>query len=373
MIGFSERHDVSSGLRYKPSVSSIVNLTNSEAALVVGTGLDGKWQVTVVVKASYVWDQRGNVTPTDPAPIVEENEFAGNPVSSGLLRASDLAPMKPRFDVLLAGDLAFPRPINVIDVHLAVGSRLRKRARVFGDRAWLPSAVAELALSQPRPITSVAIAWENSYGGGDAQDPKCFEPRNPAGSGVAKDPKTLHGKPAPYFEDPDKPLGAMIGNPAPVGFGPIAQHWQARLALAGTYDENWEQTRRPLPPVDFSPAFFNVAPADQQLDGYLPGEVVGMVNMTTAVQDQFRLPDLAVPVTIVTRDELGEAITVVDTLIIEPRERRFSLLGKVQAQLPSGPDALGRIIVGEMPRGMRRAMELGKKYRWPKERRKTES
>ena len=354
-------------------MSSIVNLTNSEAAHIVGMGIDGKWQVTVVVKATYVWDQRGQVTATKPSPIVVMDEFAGDPASSGLLRASDLGPMKPKFDVLLAGALAFPRPITMTDVHLAVGSRLRKRARVFGDRAWLPSTVADLVPSQARPVSSVAIAWENSYGGADPADAKCIELKNPAGSGVAKDPKTLHGRPAPYFEDPDKPLGAMMGSPAPVGFGPIAQHWQARIALAGTYDENWQQTRSPLPPLDFSPTFFNVAPADQQLDGYLPGEVVAMVNMTTAVQDQFRLPDLAVPVTIVTQDELGEALTAVDTLIIEPGERRFSLLGKVQAALPSGPEALGRVIVGEMPRGMRRAVELGKKYRWPKPRQTTES
>jgi hypothetical protein len=86
--------------------------------------------------------------------------------------------------------------------------------------------------------------------------------------------------------------------------------------------------------------------------------------MTTAGHDYFRLPDLAVPVTIVTADELSEGTTVVDTVIIEPEERRFSLLGKVQAPLPSGPHTLGRIIVGDMPRGMRKAVEQGLKYLW---------
>ena len=98
----------------------------------------------------------------------------------------------------------------------------------------------------------------------------------------------------------------------PIGFGPIAQHWQARVSLAGTYDEAWEKSRRPLPPADFSPAFFNVAPADQQLDGYVPGEEVRLVNMTTASQDRFRLPEFAVPVTIVSSDELSESTAEVD-------------------------------------------------------------
>ena len=87
--------------------------------------------------------------------------------------------MKPKVDVLLTGALAFPRPVTQIDVLLLVGTRLQKGARVFGDRVWLPSSVADLVPSQPRPVTRVPIAWERSYGGGDIQDPKSFEARNP--------------------------------------------------------------------------------------------------------------------------------------------------------------------------------------------------
>jgi hypothetical protein len=347
-------------------VSAIVNLTNTEAASVVAVGTDGHWQVTVVVKASYAWDPTGKATAIDSQPIVAVDEFAGEPASSGLLRASDLGPVKPRVDVLLSGALAFPRPTVQTDVLLMVGTRLQKGARVYGERAWLPGSVASVVPSQPRPVTRVPIAWERSYGGGDPQDPKNLDVRNPAGSGVAKDPKSLHGKPAPSFEDPDKPIGAMVGKPGVIGFGPIAQHWPARLALAGTYDEAWQKSRRPLPPADFSPAFFNVAPADQQLDPYVAGEDVRMVNMTTAGQDWFKLPELAVPVTIVTAAELSEATTAVDTLIIEPEARRFSLVGRAQASLPSGPESLGRIIVGEMRKGMRKAVEQGLRYRWPR-------
>ena len=74
---------------------------------------------------------------------------------------------------------------------------------------------------------------------------------------------------------------------------------------------------------------------------------------------------MAVPIAITTKDELSEATTVVDTIIIEPEERRFSLLGKVEAPLPSGPQSLGRIIVGDMPRGIRKAVERDMEYLWP--------
>jgi hypothetical protein len=343
-------------------MSLIVNLTSSEVAYVLGIGCDGQWQATTVVKTMYVWNQSGEVSPVPASPITTLDEIAGEGASSGLLRARELAPLKPKLDVLLAGAIAFPNAITEIDVELKVGSRLRKRARVFGDRIWLPGMVADMVPSQPRPVTRVPIAWERSYGGTDPDDPTCAERRNPAGSGVAKDLKTLHGRPAPNFEHPEKAIGAVIGTPDPIGFGPVAAHWQQRIVLAGAYDEAWEKSRRPLPPEDFSPAFFNVAPADQRLDGYLAGEEVRLHNLTTAVHDHFNLPASAVPIAFVASDDFTEEIAVVDTLVIEPEERRFSLLCKAQATLGEGPRSLGRIVVGAMTGEIRDAVGSGGPY-----------
>jgi hypothetical protein len=348
---------------------TIVNLTNFEAAHAVTMGLDGNWQVIAVVKATYTWDKAGTVSPAPSSPIVMLDEFFGDPASSELLLASDIAPAKPKLDVLLAGALAFPNPITEIEVGFAVGSRLRKLVRVFGDRIWLPAVMTDVVPSRPRPVSRVPIAWERSYGGADPAGGKYTEPQNPAGSGVVKDPKTLHGRPAPNFEDPNKAIGALFGKPDPVGFGPIAAHWRQRIALAGTYDEAWKKSRRPLPPEDFSPAFFNVAPVDQQLDEYLPGEKVRLLNMTTAVHDQFDLPAFAVPVAIASSDGIVEETAVVDTLTIEPEERCFSLLAKVQAKLSGGPQSLDRIVIGDMTRGMRSALKKGREYPWQRNRR----
>jgi hypothetical protein len=80
-------------------VSAVVNLTHTHAASVVGTGLDGKWQVTVVVKATCVWERTGKAIATEPRPIAPTEEFAGEPATSGLLRASELLPMKAEVDL----------------------------------------------------------------------------------------------------------------------------------------------------------------------------------------------------------------------------------------------------------------------------------
>jgi len=349
-------------------MSQVINLTDYEVAPLVNTGIDGRWQVTAIVKATYSWDASGRCMLVEALPVLTSEEFAGPPASSGLLRASELSPSKPKVDVLLAGALAFPQPITQIDVELSVGSRLLKRARVFGDRVWLPGVAADLTPSQPRPVTRVAIAWERCYGGADPVDTKCLEPRNPVGSGVVRDPKSLHGKPAPNFEDAQSLLPVHVGRPAPVGFGPIAAHWQQRMVLAGTYNEAWENQRRPLPPSDFSPEYFNVAPTDQQLDGYRPGEDLGLLNMTTAVRDRLRLPELTVPVTFVTSDEMSEEVTTVDTVHIEPEERRLSVLARARTVLNEGPMSLSQIVVGDLTSGMRKAIEKNKAYPWERRR-----
>jgi hypothetical protein len=136
------------------------------------------------------------------------------------------------------------------------------------------------------------------------------------------------------------------------------------MVLAGTYDEAWEKNRRPLPPTDFSPQYFNVAPADQQLDGYRPGEELRLVNMTTAIRDRIRLPELNVPVTFVTGDEVSEETATVDTVIVEPEERRLSVLARAQTELSEGPMSLARMVVGELTDAMRAAIEKNKTYPW---------
>jgi hypothetical protein len=153
-----------------------------------------------------------------------------------------------------------------------------------------------------------------------------------------------------------------------MGFGPIAPHWHPRLQLAGTYDDRWQTGRRPLPPADFSPEYFNVAPSDQRLDEYQPDEEVRLFNMTTAVREVIRLPVLQVPVTFVAEDEISEEVAVVDTVIIEPEERRLCLLARAQTDLALGPVSLTRIVVGELTEGMRKAVEKNKLYPWHRRR-----
>jgi hypothetical protein len=340
----------------------ITNLTRHAVAHTVGIGVDGCWQLVVAVKATFTWDDEGNAKAVAPVPFVETDQFAGAPDSSGLLRAAEIGPKKPRVDVLLAGALSFSDPVTEVDSELVVGARLRKCVRVFGDRVWARGVVVGTELTRPFPVSRVPIAWERSYGGFDPEDPARVDLRNPAGSGAATNPAFLEGRPAPNFEDPKALIGSAFGRPSPVGFGPAASHWQPRIGFAGTYDETWASTRRPLPPVDFDPRYFNVAPIDQQIDGYTAGELVHLVSMTVTGHDRWRLPAFSVPVASVTAEEFIEGTAEVDTIVIEPEGRRFSLVARAQMHLSPDPTSLSRIVVGHLSRGRRTALERGKRF-----------
>jgi hypothetical protein len=340
----------------------LTNVTEHAAAHLVGRDREGRTHVTCVVKAEYTWQKDGTLVPVPAEPIRGQDQYGGPEANPALLRAAELGPPKLRTDVLLAGALAFPAPVEVVDVALEVGRRLRKTVRVFGDRFWLPGVATEMRHTRAKPFAQIPISWEKSFGGIDPEDRNHAELRNPVGVGMRRKPEALSGSPLPNFENPAELLQSPRSRPAPAGFGALPPHWLPRSKLAGTYDKRWSEGRRPLLPDDFDPAYFNVAPLDQQLDQFVPGEEVRLVNMTVASRDRFVLPDATVPVTFITDEAIIDTSTTVDTVIIEPDRRRLALISRaLYTPLPSLMVLRG-MIAGPPSRGLRRAIQSGKQY-----------
>jgi len=347
-------------------MGNAINLTPYAVGELAGKDAEGFPLYVAVVKATWQWQPNGTLKPLPAEPICESDEFAGEPATSGLLAASDLVPPKPRIDVLFKGTLTFPAPMSEVDVAVRVGTRLQKAAHVFGARYWLPGVVHDMAPSKPYPTAALPIAWELSFGGMDAQDARATEPRNPAGTGVTKRPAELQGKQAPSFEDAANLIKSSNDRPTPRGFGPIASHWQPRCQLAGTYDEAWQNSCSPLLPKDFNPAYWNVAPSDQQLDDYQPGEEIRLLNMSKRGVDFFFLPDFEVPVLFSSRDKMSETFAQVDTILIEPAEQRFSLVARAAFSPRPNHLAMGQVVVGTPTPACLRALGSGKVYYVPR-------
>lgn len=351
-------------------MGNAINLTPYAVGELAGKDAEGFPLFVVAVKGTWTWQRDGSVLPVAPVPVQESDAFMGEPSTSGLLAASDLGPPKPRVDVLLQGTLTATTPFTELDVALRVGTRLQKATRVFGARFWLPGVVCDMAPSKPTPTQALPFAWELSFGGGDPEDARTSEPRNPAGTGMTKRPAELQGKQAPSFEDPADLISSSSSRPAPRGFGPIAGHWQPRRALAGTYDEAWQRSRAPLLPKDFDPAYWNAAPVDQQLPDYQPGEEIRLLNMSPRGLDFFYLPAFEVPVVFSSREKTAHTVAQVDTIIIEPAAQRFSLVARAAFSPRPNLLAMGQVVVGQPTAACLRALAAGKVYCPPRSNRR---
>jgi hypothetical protein len=238
---------------------------------------------------------------------------------------SDLVPFKPRADLLCVGRAYASGGQPVTSLHVRFGLVDRpKEIRVFGERR-LRMIGPTPEIGPPEPFTAMDLSYCRAFGGADPKDPDGmgFCPTNPVGRGYARSAGAQRDRPMPNLEDPRRPLRTLGESQPPAGFGPIGRAWQPRLALAGTYDERWQRERAPEPPEDFDYRFFNAAPADQQIEGYLRGdESLWVENMHPELSRLIvRLPGIRIRAFVEAAADLRDASAVVSGL----RELRLRL------------------------------------------------
>ena len=262
---------------------ALVNRTAYAAERTWVRDRDGHHLWIVVVKACFELDDHGGalrLADEQPAPGRLPVYF-GEPGASSLRNDVELVAPKPTTDVLLNAVAVAPgsRATTSVEVALRVDT-VEKSLRVFGEREYTRT-VQGLGLSSPRPFLRHPIVYEWAYGGTDLSSENPAEQRvdlrNPVGRGVCRRTSTLVGKPAHRIEYPQ----GQAARAGPAGFGALASHWSPRLELAGTFDAEWERSRRPLLPRDYDESAVLCAPADQRPPSHLRGgELVELRNMS---------------------------------------------------------------------------------------------
>jgi hypothetical protein len=261
--------------------------------------------------------------------------------------------VKPGTDVVLIGHAYAPDTRTTeMRVGLRVGA-LSKQLLITGDRVWFRTA-GLVSATKPRPFEKVPLIYERAFGGWDRGHPDVakhtFEVRNPVGTGYRRAGGFQEDLHLPNIEDPRSPIDGFGDRPAPAGFGFVSPHWQPRAQLAGTYDEAWEKTRAPLLAKDFDRRHLNAASPGLVADGYLRGdEAVAGVGLTADGRLHFTLPGAPPPpVEIEQIDGKAQPVELnLDTVIIEPDERRVMLLWRGHLALRNGPHDVRRITVGD--------------------------
>ncbi|WP_457328835.1 DUF2169 family type VI secretion system accessory protein [Rhizobacter sp. P5_C2] len=255
---------------------------------------DGSEVWLVALKASFDIHPDGSLGIADKQDQVAlAPAFFGDPSTSSLAHEADIVWARPGTDVFVRGCAHAPAgPVQRLQVGFRVGP-VQRTATVIGDRVWERGLLGTLHPGEPMAFSSMPLTWERAFGGsGPASVPTSWEPRNPVGRGLAGANGSLSGSALPNIEDPAHLIDSVRDHPAPVGFGPVARHWQPRARYAGTYDAIWQRERRPLLPDDFDLRYQRAAPVLQQVDGFLEGgEEVRLVHLhSRAAMCAFRLP-----------------------------------------------------------------------------------
>jgi len=317
----------------------INNHTPFEAVVIPSIGPDQQAIATLIVKGSFayskadIFDHKVQVA-SEQTPINYGDEPFPEKKNGCIQFESDIAPFKPKADIVLVGCAHSPRHqlIQSLDVRLKVG-KIKKQLRVFGDRKWnVYNGFLREEPTPPVPFHKMELTYDRSFGGID-MDGGGYCPYNLIGKGYAKQKskREVKGFCLPNIEDPKKLIETRKCTPRPVGFGYYGKAWKPRLDYLGTYDESWQKQLAPLAPKDFRFEFYNAAHPDLQVDGYLKGtEVVEMIHLAPESKISFNLPGIQIQSKLVKSTDSNKQIQNLemnlDTLCLLPEENRFFLI-----------------------------------------------
>jgi hypothetical protein len=329
-----------------------------QAGYTMGMEPSGREHLVVSVKGTYT------IPPNDEAPklveeqvpLVEADEFSGEPGFSAPLCESDYPLRKPNCDVILNGTAYAPngKPAARVPVSLQVGP-ISKSFYAVGDRIW-KKGLFSIKPTEPVPFVKMPISYDTAFGGVDAnhQDPNKLVAFlvNPIGIGFHQhlDSKFVDGKLLPNTEEAHNPIKKPNGAYRPMAFGPIGRNWQPRIKLAGTYDQNWLDNIFPFLPPDFDDGYYQSAPSDQQMPYPQGGERVTLVNLTPAGRTTFNLPPSKMLVWFFMKNgEEKEAQAVIDTVLIEPDANRFMVTWRASLPLKRNMFEVVQAVIGPNP------------------------
>jgi hypothetical protein len=267
-------------------------------------------------------------------PLFYGDEYFGETGKSSVRYANDMVYEKSGTDIAVNGTAYAPKgnPVTRIPVSVSVGNH-KKTIVVWGDRQW-KSTLGFVSKTQPVPFVTMPIRYERAFGGEDTSHKNkekhgtCKE--NPVGMGyrLSSGKKSITGLSIPNIENPLHLIKNWNDKPKPEGFGFVAPLWEPRLSQGGTHNAEWQKERISLPPLDYDNRFNNAAAPDLITKKALKGtETVTLKNLHPVYETfRFKLPGYVFRVAYIFEHQTVKPKPVLDTLIIEPDEKRFMMV-----------------------------------------------
>lgn len=292
--------------------------------------------LTVVCKATFRLQPDESPLADEQDALNEEDNYWNDDRSRSVYSASDLAPYKPRVDVMLVGNAFAPhkKPVHALLARLFVGD-IDKSIEVFGER----TLTREGQIREGAPFAKMPLRYERAGGGPETANPVGVKPDAQAG----RDGAIL----LPNLQPPE--LSIRPGEPIPpIGFGPIAPTWPERRAALGRHAGSWPQpswTSQPIP-EGVSPGYFNAAPADQQLDAIRETEFLLLENLHPEHPRLMTALPGVKPKALIERPGVApeELRMTADTLWIDTDRSLCTLTWRAQVPLSHRAEA-GRVVI----------------------------
>ncbi len=283
----------------------------------------GQLYATAIIKASFALVPGGVMEPVSPRSInVRDRHHDDDPVRS-LQSASDLVPHLPQADVVLTGRAygGSLTPVTSCTARLKLSrggkARLDKSLLVQGPRSGDGPTPG-----RPQPFFDLPLMYERAAGGpGDRHNPV----------GISAD----------SGRHPN--ISCPPGKGTVAGFGPVARHWPGRRTHLGKANAKAMETALANGeileiPAQFDWAYFQAAPADQQLDSLYGDETIILECLHPTVRAiETRLPKIRTVAQLFgPKAPKGKALMLwTDRLIIEPERGVASLTWRGRVALES--------------------------------------
>jgi uncharacterized protein YjbI with pentapeptide repeats len=176
---------------------------------------------------------------------------------------------KSRSEILVSGKAFAPqgKPVADMSVRLCAAG-IDKTLRVIGDRTWSTGLIPWLRVSDAKPFTAMPLDYSHAFGSDKHVG-------NLIGTGYrGKWLNALRSSNQGSLPNIEY-AGTLVRTPwkryQPAGFGPLAITWTPRRDKHGTYDQEWVTHDAPGFAKNVDWTLFNMAPADQWLNGHLQG------------------------------------------------------------------------------------------------------
>lgn len=280
-------------------------------------------------------------------PLVMKDQYYGDINTSSVMQESDLAPYKPKCDVIVTNAVAYApekRPHRKIVCSVRVGNVVKSLCAT-GPRIW-QWRLMRWVLLEPELVAKVPVQYEYAFGG---RNKYCWPEKdkkapfdhvcmlNPLGKGWMHSDyplrDTLKEFPAPQIESEDEPVVSPYGNYLPQGFGVIGRAWSPRLQLAGTYDEKWKKERWPGLPKDFDFAYWNGAHPDLQIPFPAARTEIELRRLTPDGKLRTCLPEhRAIALARLESGTLLPLSMPIDTIIIDPQAMQICLVHRLRIE-----------------------------------------